>query len=255
MKRLILFVCSMLLVSSVWSATQYRDFKNTEGKVIRGCIKGYDAKTKTVSIERDNKRVSTAPISMFSEADQAYILSWSASEGFTSDRLLKISGEKKRTDQEKVKNYGDVTYSDGSVENELISETFNETYVYELELYSLNASALENIRLDYIIYYEQSETKHREKGEVKQKNLTGEIVVPSIESKKKIILTTNPVKVFEEKMATNDNRTDGSVTHGGEGEVHGVRARLYMKLESGEEVMREITVPESLSEEKFPWTK
>ena len=65
MKRYVLLICLLGMVARVQSAVEYRDFTNTEGKVIRGCIKSYDPRAKTVTIELENKRTAKAPVSAF----------------------------------------------------------------------------------------------------------------------------------------------------------------------------------------------
>jgi ribosomal protein S28E/S33 len=64
--------------------------------------------------------------------------------------------------------------------------------------------------------------------------------------------STKPVEVYHDNIAQK-NWVSGRIRTGGEGEVHGLRARIYMKMPSGKEVMREVTYPQKLSEEKFPW--
>ncbi len=253
MKRLVLLICLVAMVSGVNAATQYRDFMSAEGKTIRGAVKAYDARTKMVTIERDNKRRSTVPITVFSEADQTYILEWDASKGFSSESLLKISCDNKQVEQRKEKELEDIHYSDGSVEKnfEKTVTTF-ERIAFEVKFQNQNKSELKDIRMEYRIYYEQSELVREKKPETKQKYFAGEMAIPVLPGNSKTMVTTETVEIHKDSVNPVP-QSGGDLRRGGEGEVHGIRARLYMKMSSGKEVMREFSYPEKLSEEDFSW--
>ena len=253
MKRLVLFICLVAMISGVHAATQYRDFTSADGKTIRGAIKAYDASTKTVTIERDNKRTSKVPITIFSEADQTYILEWDASKGFSSKNLLKISCDDKVVEKRKEKELEDIQYTGGDVvkDFEKTVTTF-ERIAYEFEFQNMGKSELKNIRMEYQIYYEQSEMVWGKKPEVEQKYFSGKMDVPVLPEKSKMTITTEAVEIHEDGVNPIP-QAGGDQRRGGNGDVHGIRARLYMKMASGEEVMRELACPEKLSEKKFPW--
>lgn len=253
MKRLILFVCLVAMVFGVQAATQYRDFTSAEGKTIRGEIKAYDARRKTVTIKRDNKKTSKVPIAVFSEADQTYILEWDASKGFLSGNLLKISCDDRQLKKRKENETEDIQYRGGDVVTDFIKTvTTFESIAYDIQFQNMNQSELQNIRMEYRIYYEQSEINWERKPEAMQKILSAEMVIPTLAGNSKVTVTTKPIEIHEDNinpipMAGGDSR------QGGKGKILGIRARLYMKMASGQEVMREFSSPEKLSEEKFPW--
>ena len=63
---------------------------------------------------------------------------------------------------------------------------------------------------------------------------------------------TEPVTIYDDNI--NPIRwSNGSERVPGRGEVHGIRARLYMKTNSGEEIMREVCYPKNLSNADFAW--
>ncbi|MCK5675887.1 MAG: hypothetical protein KAH99_02610 [Verrucomicrobia bacterium] len=97
MKRLVLFACLLAMVSGVHAATQYRDFKSAEGKTIRGRITGYNPLKEVVTIERDNRRTTKVPITIFCETDQIYIREWKIFRCFMTDRYFKISAKRKKS--------------------------------------------------------------------------------------------------------------------------------------------------------------
>ena len=253
MKRLVLFICLVAMISGVHAATQYRDFTSADGKTIRGAIKAYDASTKTVTIERDNKRTSKVPITIFSEADQAYILEWDASKGFSSKNLLKISCDDRQIEKRKEEATEDIHYTEGEVLKDfLMTVTTFERIAYEIQFQNMNKSELKDIRMEYRIYYEQSEISYGEKPEAEQEVLAEEVAIPALPGKSKTVVTTKPIEIHEDSINPRPI-AGGDPRIGGEGEIHGIRARLYMKMPSGQEIMREFHHPDSLSEKKFPW--
>ncbi len=253
MKRLVLFVCLMAMVSGVRAATQYRDFTSADGKTIRGCIKAYDPAKKMVTIERDNRKSSKVSITVFSETDQAYILEWDASKGFSSESLLKISCNDKVVEKRKEKELEDIHYTGGSVTKDFEKTvTIFERIAYEIQFQSKNTSELKDIRMEYQIYYEQSEMVWEKKPEVKQKHFGGKMVIPTLPGQSKTAVTTESVEIHEDNVNPVP-QAGGDQRRGGKGDVHGIRVRLYLKMASGAEIMREFSSPEKLSEKKFPW--
>ena len=251
MKRYILLICLLGMVARVQSAAEYRDFTNTEGKVIRGCIKAYDPRSKTVTIEFDNKHTAKAQISAFCGEDQDYILEWKSSKFFYDSKALKITADKRRIDQRKEKEWRDVRYTSGDVEKQLMNEKTYESILYDIEFYSRNEADLTNLRLVYIIYYEQSEMSW-EKPEVVQKTKRGELSIPLIKSRNKAKVETESVEIYRDNVSQRAWISDKNRT-GGEGNVHGLRARLFMTLPSGKQIVRDFSYPEKLSLVDYPW--
>jgi len=116
----------------------------------------------------------------------------------------------------------------------------------------MNKTILDNMRAVYIIYYEQSKMSRNKKPEVEQKHHKDELLIPALDVRQNASVTTQSVEIHNDNV-NSISWSDGSVYIGGEGEVHGLRVRLYMKMPSGKEVMREFSYPESLHEERFPW--
>ena len=130
------------MVHNTYAATQYREFTSKEGKSIQGAVKAYDARTKTVTIERDDKRTSKVPISALSETDQAYILEWDTAKGFLSESLLRISCDKKRINQRKEKEWRDISFVGGGSEKKLLKETTFEEIAYNVQFRNVSKSEL-----------------------------------------------------------------------------------------------------------------
>jgi hypothetical protein len=236
----------------VQAAEKYREFKDTQGRTIRGCILAYDEVSGEVRFERDNRRTAKVAIGVFSEADQAYILEWDAAQGFLTDRLLKVTCEKKRVNQRKEEEWGELMYEGGgAAQKELMKETSFESVVYDITLQNKNTSELNHLRMEYIVYYEQSEESW-EKPVMEQKIFKDAMSIPLIEGGEKVALSTKPVEVYKDNISQK-SWVSGRFRTGGKGDVHGLRARLIMKLPSGNEVTREFTYPDDLSEKEFAW--
>lgn len=250
MKRYVLLICLLGMVARVQATTEYREFTSTEGKVIRGYIKAYDPRTKKVTIECENKGTKKAPITAFCGEDQDYIMEWEASKFFYDSKALKITADKRRVDQRKEKDWGNVS-TGGDVNKRLIKETVYESVLYDIELYSRNEADLRDLRLVYIIYYEQSEMSW-EKPIVVQKTRREELSIPLIKGRTKSKVETESVEIHRDNVTQRAWVSD-RVRTGGEGEIHGLRARLFMTLPSGKEIVRDFSYPEKLSLVKYPW--
>ena len=239
--------------AGVVSAAEYRDFMDTQGRAIRGRVLKYDARSKKVTIERDNKQSTTVPIDIFSEADQNYIIEWDSAKGFTSPALLKISCSDQQAEKRKEKETQDITYTDGSVEEDFVmTVTTFEKIAFKLKFKNTNKMDLKNIRVDYRIYYEQSKMIWDENPEMIQHCFRGKMTVPTVPAKGEVSVTSKSVETH------NDNinpvpQAGGDQRRAGEGDVIGFRAQIYMKMASGEEVMREFCQPNTLSLKKYPW--
>ena len=58
-------------------ADEYRSFTNKDDQIVRAKVLRVDVRAKTVTMETENKRKATIPISTLLEADQEYINNWS----------------------------------------------------------------------------------------------------------------------------------------------------------------------------------
>jgi hypothetical protein len=248
----ILLLCLALVCGTAWAET-YREFTSKDGKKMLGQVKAYDAQSQTVTIERDNKRIFKVSVTVFSDEDQAYILEWDAAKGFLSESLLRIKCDRKRINQRKEKTMEDVRISGGGGDtmNVQLKETTFESTVFEIEFSNKGDSDLKDIRIEYVVYYEQSEGGWQ-KPEVVQKRFTHKDSMADISADGKSVVTTKPVEIFSDNITFNDWAADQTL-YGGKGEVHGMRARLYMKMPSGKEVERRFCFPDKLSDVKHPW--
>ena len=239
MKRLLLVVYLVASVAWVQAANVYRDFTSVDGKVIRGCIKTYDATTETVTIERDNKKIiAKVPLNIFSEADQAYINKWKNQEGVRRSSKFKISCDRRGIKDWGKKHYGKV-YSGNSVQkNQVVGKTDFEEIGYEISLENRNGYTIEGLILEYCIYYEQ-ETKpdqDREEGV-----LIGSITIDELAAHKEKKFSTNAVVVYKE-----EKNAGLMEAYRLKGRVCGIALRFYMQEGDEKILLREEAVPSSV---------
>ena len=65
---------ALIVALETVQASEYRDFLSADGKTMRGRVLRFDTRANEVTIERDNKKVFTVPVTVFSKEDQGYIL-------------------------------------------------------------------------------------------------------------------------------------------------------------------------------------
>ena len=188
----------------------------------------YDAVKKTIKFERDNRKLVTVKIDIFSEADQTYIRDWDILKNFENESRFKISFKRKEK-----RNEGK------SVKSVSTTRKVDDTH-YEILLENKAASGLKGINLEYCIYYEQDET-----GTVEQGVYCGSLAVDSMGPKSKKMLMTEAVSIYKQELDS------GYIYTGGEdstqrGQVHGIKMRVHLKLPSGKKSTRECCFPESI---------
>jgi hypothetical protein len=86
-KYIYLFLLALAVIAF---ADDYRSFTDTQGRTISAKILKVDERAGKVTLEADNKKRATVPISIFSETDQEYINAWSPAnqpEAATSNTL------------------------------------------------------------------------------------------------------------------------------------------------------------------------
>ena len=116
----------------------------------------------------------------------------------------------------------------------------------------MNAAPMKDVRMEYKIYYEQSEEGWGRQ-EPEQKVFDGQVTIPLIEPGKKCVIVTEKVEIHKDNLPPKTDKKTGKVRFGAKGDVHGLRARLYLKLPSGKEAKREFSYPKDLSSGKFGW--
>jgi len=241
MRRVIIIFCLLLtLVSVCRAADGYRIFTDQQGRAIEARIIKFDPRTNQVEIERtDRRRVKVKP-EIFSEKDQTYIRDWQLIKGFMSTSWFKITADKKVAEDWK-----DRVGSQGAVQRNY------EKIVYSVNLQNGSSVALDNMRFEYRIFYEQEQLAPG--GQVTEKHCVGgEEKLDNIGARSKADFVTKPIVIFDQSLTGGyDEYRSGAPTRQ-EGKLKGFWLKAYMKTESGEVAEREYCSPASLKDH-YQW--
>lgn len=232
MKRLCLILFVTAQVVGVHASKQYRDFTDTQGRTIRGCILAYNSNTGVVSFERSNKRTAKVPLSIFSKESQSYIGSWSMRKLFTDDSIFKISAGRKKS-KDKKGTSTTIKYIQRS-----------ENTHYEILLENRSSMDFKDLKVEYCIYYEQEDSKQS----LDQGVRYGKISNLSMTAKSKKPIATEKIKTYKKELNTSYYYSNRDLTQ--KGEVLGIWIRVHSKLPSGESLIREYSMPDKILESK-----
>jgi len=83
-------VMALLLIGLSAGAGEYRNFMSADGKTIRGKVVAFDENLNRVTIERDNKKQATVPITVFSAEDQDYLRHWKDNQDALQEKKEQI---------------------------------------------------------------------------------------------------------------------------------------------------------------------
>lgn len=241
---------SVVLLLCLSAKAEIHEFSLPDGRSIKAEIVDFNGKQNIVQLRLENGKIKKISPAVFVAEDRAYIRSWAEMAGFRSPSFFKVSGQKKKLEKWKKEEEGKIEYSDGSKEMETISETKFEKYVYEVSLENKNDTALEGLKLEYRIFFEQSLTTGADSS-VAQNKVVGEFEVPVIKAKGRASFTTSHV-VIHEKEWNGDITYNGSVYPKETGDIHGIWIRVSMTGADGKPVIRNIYEPSSL-DGKYSW--
>lgn len=253
-----IIVYCLLLISvfsaPAWSEEEFHIFTDVTGRAINARIVSYDARKQVISVKLENGRQGKIPLSQLSVEDRKYVDTWVRFSDFLDERTFQISCVKTEADSGKEKVFSALNYVGGdTVDNFLMNVVRWELIAFTFDFTNRNDMPIDGLRMEYKIYYEQSTmTSDGIKPEPKQLFFVGKATVPAVPKKGRGSVTTSSVKIYEDDVNPRP-MLGGDPRQGGSGEVHGIRAKIFMKLESGEEMVREFCYPSALSEEKFPW--
>ena len=253
MKCAIVLLCMGMLTLSALSEEEFHLFTSKDDRAISGRIVDFDGRKDTITIELENKRRASVPVGGFSDSDQQYIREWISAQRFMDKQMLRIDCDDKLVDESKDEERITVTYTSGTTVNDFLANVVHkERIAYEFEFDNRNTVPINGIRMEYRIYFEQSKMASGHNPEPEQHCFRGQLTVPSIEGASRKAVLTDAVEIYKDDINPIP-QVGGDPRQGGKGEVQGIRARIYMKLSTGDEVMREFHHPSSLSERDFPW--
>ena len=183
-----------LTATFVMGESEFREFANSEGKVIKARLVA--ATADTAKLQMENGREVEAGVAYFSKADQDYIAEWRKTNKPAIDYQFEVDYTKKRASRE-VRNEGPV-------------EVTYEKWFYDVEVENLSKVELDGLELHFKIYKtakaDANEAAYRAEGIV----LEGPFLVRKGKVDLKPIPHLKSVKAETETMTTSKSQLDAN---------------------------------------------
>jgi len=218
---------------------EMREFKLPDGRSIKAEIVSFNAKLGKVELKLANGKRKKVNPGLFVEEDQKFIKEWAALDGFRNKRFFKVECAKKRTEK-----WG---------EEDSAYQVKYDRYIYNITLENRNEYPLENIKVEYRIFYEQEENDRSTRKVVVNKNVkSGEADVKRILPRGKTVLPTESVVLAKFEFNTGDYYVPGGDPETTSGEIKGIWVRIQIETEGGQTAVRNVFEPAGL-EGKYAW--
>ena len=250
--KMLPIMLGLALIFPISALAELHTFRLPDGRTVDAEIISVDEQRGKVELRREDGKIVKVNLGIFIQEDQQRIQDWAVDYAFLSPRALKVNLKKQILNKWKEDFYRDYVYDGGGGETEtmLEKETRYEEIAFNITVKSALKVDIEELVVDYIIYYEQS-LEAWNKTDMKQHRKSGSIT----------LLTLSPGKAFETQSESvvihNDSLDSKRWASGrhkveGKGDVHGIRLRISKKID-GQIVYQEYAEPSSLSLAKFPW--
>lgn len=219
-------ILTCILCSTVIAkAEEFRTFTNQEGLSIIARILSYNPNSEKIQLERKGGAKAWVSPGIFSNEDQKFIKIWKMTEPFKNPLLFKISATEDSS-------------SWRSRDEEGQDPRTKEKNIYFI-IHFQNKSKIEfnDLQIKSCTYRERKFNNQH-----------------FIESWSRTITPTVEVKPQEKREVRINAGT--SIKNNPDGFLNvviGGRFRVYMTLPSGQQFMREVQFPESLSDKEHPW--
>lgn len=236
-KRWILTAC--LLTALIARAQEdYHIFTDTQGRAIEAKIVSYDERYNKVTVKPKDRAAVTVPITVFSEADQEYVVEWSHTRTFLDERKLTLDFKRiKKSNSDKKRNTGSYV---SNMEYKYYDHSF------EIEIENKSKVDLADIEIEYVFFYEQEHHINGNRDKVLKKGTLYEKQTISLPKKSSKRISTGVVclKRYRESGYS-------TVWPDLDGEMHGILIKMTMKTEDGETLVRQAVYPDRFDQK---WT-
>jgi len=248
---------------------ELRTFTAQDGRTLKARVLSYDATTDKVQIERADKKKMTVPSTAFSKKDPSYIKKWHATDVFQSTSKFKVKLEREEVKSTKKEHNVDIGEDFGGGrrggESGVITVAIDKNTQYRFRVLMENSSdtALNNITLEYRIFYEQQKAVLDEKANKgrreddprperyravdQDKIKDGAVRVKPIESRSSKELTTGNVVLLRRSASRPwGDKIDLKSS------LSGAWIQLTMKGPDGEKIVRSLATSTSIPK-KYSW--
>lgn len=261
-----MFTWILLLVCMTAGAQdQYRIFTTQDGRNLKAVVTMYDAISGKLQVQREDGKKVTVPISTFSEKDKVYAESWLAARTFESSSKLqlKITREEVKTTKSDIEvDMSENTGPKGGSGLRLIGTDKNTQYRFILNMKNSAAVPLENLSMEYRLYYAQEQAVLDKERSEKQPDDRPDIYmainkenvrkssgkIKPIEARGEKQVATKPVNLLQRTI--NGRGMENNINL--KSDLHGIWIKLIMEGPDGESIVREIAYPPSIPK-KFDW--
>lgn len=244
----------------------YRTFTAKDGRTLNAKIIQYDAHADKLQIERQDKKKITVPSIAFSEKDQAYIKKWHIAQVFLSGTQFKIDVEREEVTSSKKEHEVDMSEGFGGSRRsgiQTVAIDKNTQYKYTLLIDNQSDLSLQNVTMEYRIYYKQQmpvkdakANKNRQEKDPRpeqymavdqDKVKDGKVRIEPIEPHSESELSTDSVTLLKRSS----NRPWGDKVDL-KSDLSGAWIKLTMRGPEGEILVREVASSSSIMK-KFLW--
>jgi len=261
------------------TAIEYRAFEHAE-ETIQARLIDFSGVTGNVKMELPTGSRRTVKLSSLSKEDQAYVRDWYAAYSLLNKRKLRISIKEKAFEDQIYHGALDVWhpmfpnmgYADGW--RSTYPGTTYDDVTYEMAIENRAEKALEDVKIEYCVYHQTEidehilETEYREESngwhpvgateylpkQVVINTVIGKISIPELFVKARVVKLTKPFRLMDDqreiKTPPRPNRKDRDHSTRNvrmiDGELLGIRYRVYLPLASGGYMMKEFAEPKSL---------
>jgi hypothetical protein len=209
---------------NIITESSVRSFQHENGKTVRARVAAFKPESNKVTLAREDRRTFSVDLGVFSEADRTYVREWHSIKDFFRQDGLHISASRRPV-------RGDVEH--------LIWRS-EETVVYDITLENRCDFDMNDLTLEYTIYYRVNEPNIPEPN-ADQGFKGGRLNIQRLAAGEQIRVNTLPVSFPTEDLF--EYYRDGKAPAV---KLLGIRLRVYLPLDSGRKAMREFASPDAL---------
>jgi len=218
---------------------EMREFRLPDGRAITAEVVGFDRQFGKVEIKLENGRRKKVSPAIFVEADQAYVKEWVSLEGFRNPGMFKVECEKRLLKKWKEESSA-VTLK-------------HKLYAYGITFENRGKVPLEDLKVDYRIFYEQEvNNSTTKKVDLLKKIQFGKSAIDILPPGGKREFTSKSVELERFEFNTGDYYVPDGDPESTTGRIRGIWVRVRVVGKAGNVAIRDFFEPASL-EGKYDW--
>lgn len=221
------------------SVSEFRAFQSQQGQVVEARIINFDANRGLVELELRNKRRKKVKPSVFAESDQGYIRDWAQGKSFMSGSGIRFKAEKKV-----IKDWRESPAA--GIERQF------EQCVYICELKNGGMTALENLKVEYCVYWSQEYLRNGEESK-KVHHLSDMAEIDKIKKQSAVTFQTSPTTLCDQSLVGGYYYSGGGPDKQ-DAKMKGVWVKVMLTTPSGLTFTRDFCEPAGVMKQ-IEWKK